>query len=196
MSVLHTTDKVFALKCPEDVLKKLCWEISELKLSLAKYHHSPFVPAYNAFNSTVTAWQLTDWVWKTTPPDQRNNVLEQFGGTSVPCDSKKEKIEQKAQFHEILRCQCRALHLCQQFATGSKHMIITGHPDRDVEACASWDDEEPARAGVMRAGDPLVKYRCQLTVKDKHDTRPAPDVFIDAYKYWKDFLPKWRACLT
>jgi hypothetical protein len=195
MSVLQTTDQVFALKLPEDVLKKLCWEISELKLSLATYHHDPFVPAYNAFNCTITAWHLTDWVWKETPGTRRqNNVLKEFGGTSVTCGNPNCL---RGEFHKILRRQCRALHLCQQIANGSKHMIVTRHRDPDVQASASWADEpERARAGVMRAGDPLEKYRCQLTVKDKHDSTPALDVLTDAHRYWNEFLPKWRACLT
>ena len=159
-----------------------------LRASSLKHLHKPY-----AWNCFVTAWQLTDWVWETTPTKRRNKVLKDFGGTSMSCGNPQCL---RSEFHKILRYQCRALHLCQQIATGSKHKIIARYPDPDVHASPPSWDADPARAGVMRAGDPLVKYRCQLTVKDKHDTRPAPDVFIDAYKYWKDFLPKWRACLT
>ena len=48
---MHTTDKVFALTSPEHLLKKLCWEISELKHALATSHHDPFVPAYHAWEA-------------------------------------------------------------------------------------------------------------------------------------------------
>jgi hypothetical protein len=46
--------------------------------------------------------------------------------------------------------RCRAIHICRQIATGSKHMTVTLHPDPNVQVEMRWDSA-PARAGEVKA---------------------------------------------
>jgi hypothetical protein len=53
-----------------------------------------------------------------------------------------------------------------------------------------WENEA-ARTGEMRAGDPLAVHRYRLVVSDKGVERTALDVFTDASKDWERFLGEW-----
>ena len=74
-----------------------------------------------AFNAAVTAWHLTDWVFEEMTPAQRDH----------------HQIRSLAEFQRLARKQCRALHLCRQIATASKHRTVTLHVDRDVSTDVS-----------------------------------------------------------
>jgi hypothetical protein len=77
----------------------------------------------SAFNAAVTAWQLCDWVFNDMTPEQRQKL-----GFSSLGDLQKH-----------VRENCRALYLCRQAATASKHWEVNSHPDPDVEVVV-WHD--------------------------------------------------------
>ncbi len=54
----------FALASARDMLRKLEWEVAELA-------RPDFYTVYRAFNTAVTAWHLTEWVWRELPPTRR-----------------------------------------------------------------------------------------------------------------------------
>jgi hypothetical protein len=133
----------------------------------------------------VTAWHLADWTWKAASVEQRVHILECLNIKSSGHDEK-----DFGKFQAAVRDRSRAIHICQQVANGSKHMTITHHPDPDVQAKMRWESE-PARAGTMRAGDPLAVYRYRLGVLDKGAERAALDVFEEAFRDWQRLLGTW-----
>jgi hypothetical protein len=69
-------------------------------------------------------------------------------------------------------------------------MSVTDHPDPNVRAEMRWVSKA-ARAGEMRAGDPLAVHKYHLVVADKGVERAAVDVFADAFRDWERFLGEW-----
>jgi hypothetical protein len=70
-----------------------------------------------AFNASVTAWQLADWVFNDMTPAQRKRLA----------------IKDDRALQEHARTKCRALYLCRHAATASKHWEITRHPDPNIQ---------------------------------------------------------------
>jgi hypothetical protein len=181
-------DHVFLLATPVHMLTKLHWEIYSLRKALSeKPEHitHTHIAAYCAFNCAVTAWHLADWVWKASSEDRRADILRSLSVSATGCDKK-----DFSNFQTALRRRRRALHVCRQLATGSKHMTVTKYPDPNVRA-DTRSETEYARAGEMRIGDPLVVHRYRLVVSDKGVERAAVDVFADAFQYWEWFLREW-----
>jgi hypothetical protein len=87
---LPTTEHTFALEGCRDVLGKLEWEIE----AFAAEREMPAL-AYRAFNCAVTAWHLSDWVWKAFNLKQRHRFADK-----------------KRNFQRNSRDQCSALRLC------------------------------------------------------------------------------------
>jgi hypothetical protein len=79
-----------------------------------------------AFNASVTAWHLSDWVFNDLTGEQR----------------KKLGFKNLEELQEHARTSCRALHLCRYAATASKHWQVTRYPDPRVQtvvtAETSW----------------------------------------------------------
>ena len=148
-------DQVFMLATPAHMLNKLHWEIYSLRKALSEepeHLGHTHAPSYCAFNCAVTAWHLADWVWKASSPEQRADILACFGIESSGEDQKGNF----GKFQTALRNTSRALHICRQVATGSKHMTVTAYPDPSIRAEMRWESE-PARLGEMRFGDPFAR---------------------------------------
>jgi hypothetical protein len=170
-------DTVFVLATSQHMMMKLSWEIAALEEALASDDlHRMHDRAYIAYNSAVTAWHLTDWVWSEASPELRRNMLSKFKAIG----------SQKRHFQMALAKDCRELQICRQIANGSKHKVLET-PDPTVRADVEWHIER-ARAGVFRPGDPLVKYGYQLFVIDQSTRRPALDVFHEVERYWRGLL--------
>jgi hypothetical protein len=181
-------DQVFMLATPAHVLTKLHWEIYSLRKALSeKPEHIGHIhaPAYCAFNCAVTAWHLADWVWNASPKDRRTDFLVLLGATVTDNDHK-----DFVNFQTAIRNQSRALHICRQLATGSKHMAVTTHPDPNLRAEMRWECA-PLREQEMPASDPFAVDRYRLVVSDKGIERAAVDVFENAFKDWERFLGRW-----
>ena len=181
-------DQVFMLATPAHMLTKLHWEIYSLRKSMsAQPEHigHAHAPSYHAFNCAVTAWHLTDWAWQASSPEQRTHIL-----ACLQVESGDQARGDFAKFQTALRNQSRALHICRQIATGSKHMTVTAHHDPEIRAEMRWESE-PARAGKMRAGDPLDIHLYRLVISDNGVERTALDVFEEAFKVWRQFLGEW-----
>jgi hypothetical protein len=180
--------QVFMLATPAHMLTKLHWEIYSLRKALSETpEHLGYVhaPSYCAYNCAVTAWHLADWTWKASTPEQRAYILSCLG-----LESNGQNQKDFVKFQSALRDRSRALHICRQLATGSKHMTVTAYPDPNVRAEMRWKSEH-AQVETMRADDPLEIFRCQLVISDNGVERTALEVFEEAYKDWQRFLGAW-----
>jgi hypothetical protein len=177
--------KVFVLATPQHMLHKLHWEIYNLRKALTErpeHLGHMHAPSYCAFNCAVTAWHLSDWTWQASTSEQRAFIL-----SCIDTDANKNDF---GKLQAYLRDNSRALYICRQIATGSKHVKIEKYDDPDIRAETRLESE-PARVGEMRAGDRLAVHRYRLSLFDKGTERPALDVFEEAYKDWEGFLATW-----
>jgi hypothetical protein len=78
----------------------------------------------SAFNASVTAWHICDWVFNDLPLEQR----------------KKLGFKKRSDLQRHARTQCRALHLCQHAANASKHWQVTDYPDPTVQVIVTGDE--------------------------------------------------------
>jgi hypothetical protein len=109
----------------------------------------------SAFNASVTAWQLCDWVFNDMP-----EVLRQKFGFNKLGD-----------LQSCARTKCRALHLCRQVATASKHWTVTNHPDPDVQVEVAHDGNG-----------------WEVHFIDQGQKIPADHVFELVYVFWDSFI--------
>jgi hypothetical protein len=178
------------LGSPSDVLRKLYWELAQLKQALVVEDEEirfPHVPAYHAFNFSVTAWHLADWVWEAArTPEGRLEILRPLG---IKTNESQHGNDLRC-FQTAIREKCRAIHICRQLATGSKHMTLRQSPDPTVRTEMRWS-LKPAAAGNVRAGEPLVTYDYDLVIWDDGVPRLAVEVFEEALRYWHELLRAW-----
>jgi hypothetical protein len=126
-----------------------------------------------AFNAAVTAWSLCDWVFEDM--------------TQAHCD--KFNIRSRKQMQDYARKHCRALHLCRQVATASKHCTVERFPDPKVATIVtttpSPTESEPQAPSIP----PLhVAAGCFVYFVDGDDKRDAGDVFGGAFEFWTQFI--------
>jgi hypothetical protein len=148
---LPSRDKTFALESCRDLLNKLEREIERFRA--ASNNNDVASMADIAFNASVTAWHLCDWVYGDMTPEQRTglNVLKLSDLWNIALAN-------------------RALHLCRQIATASKHWEVTQHPDVTVGTAVSASPE----------------WRIHFIDRDKWID--ALDVFEEAFDFWTRFI--------
>ena len=78
----------------------------------------------SAFNASVTAWQLCDWVFNDLTSEQR----ERLGFKAL------------GRLQDHAKTQCRALYLCRYAATASKHWRVRDNPDPTVQIIVAHED--------------------------------------------------------
>ena len=142
-----------------DLWWKLDWEIAGLCL---REPHDVIDMKYFAFNAAVTAWTLTDWVFEDMTLAQRSH----------------HRVRSQSEFQKLARDQCRALHLCRQVATASKHRTVDKYPDPSVSAGVN-----------VRPGCQTI-CEWEIVITDGTTTRLAVDVLEEAKAYWYRFIPK------
>jgi len=69
------------------------------------------------------------------------------------------------------RENCRALHLCRQAATASKHWMVNSHPDPDVQVIVQHDETG-----------------WTISFVDGGQEQPADLVFETALAFWMEFI--------
>ena len=128
---LPSRDQTFAFEDCRELLRKLEREIDRYLEVVGRDEQEPEALLKlvdqlrdSAFNAAVTAWHLCDWVFNDMTPEQR----QRLGFTSL------------SDLQKHVRETCRALYLCRQAATASKHWKVNSHPDPDVEVVV-WHDE-------------------------------------------------------
>lgn len=150
----------FSFETSVDIIWKLYWEIA--RLDHATPHDVIDMKCF-AFNAAITAWQLSDWIFEDMSAEQRR----QFG------------ISTSAALKNLACEQCRALHLCRQIATASKHRVVKVHYDDSISTKIDLDRTDR---------DHWPKWG--LVIIDGDKSYPAIDVFEEARMYWYKFLCK------
>jgi hypothetical protein len=174
--------QTFGLENCRDLLLKLEWEIEGLKNAPTDL---PDEFTYRAFNGFVTAWHLADWVWKGMTEQQRKTLRLEW---------KCPKMNAEGQFAAELQKKSRALAICRQIATASKHVEVTKYPDETVDAITSAEPAflttEDGGHLITAEGDRLILEQpiWVLKVSDGREKRPAVEVLDEALDFWTSFI--------
>lgn len=178
---------VFGLNQPQHMLTKLYVEIMRLTDSLSVWTKNEAFPEplFLAFNTAVTAWHMTDWLWESnaTTRDRLSRIFS-FTYKESTVSGRKAGL---TRFQDAVAQNCRDLHICREIANGSKHMRRR-KPDPDIRAAVEWDPVTES-VGEAKVGDLVMS----LSVYDKGEKTDAVLLFIDAAGYWEHLLTreKW-----
>jgi len=129
---LPTRPQTFAFENCRELLTKLEREIYRY-LSVAGSREADPVEVMNvvdtlkdaAFNASVTAWHLTDWVFHDMTAEQRKRL----------------SLAHKGDLQALARKQCGALRLCELACVASKHWTVSNEKivDEAVQTMVSAD---------------------------------------------------------
>jgi hypothetical protein len=144
--------QTFALETCRDLLMKLEREIERYQC-LDKTRIEEMTDL--AFNISVTAWTLCDWLFGDLTPEQRESL----------------KLRRLADLQDRAR-SCRALHLCRQVATASKHWEVTHHRDPDVD--------------IIVMAEPSGEWR--IYFQDRGVRRESVPIFEEALQFWTELI--------
>ena len=114
----RNAQKSFELLDSRDIIKKLRWELNNL---FFRERHDIAVCQYHAFNCAVTAWHVTDWLWRDISPALKSEL----------------QVKRCEDFQDYVRNACPALKLCHQIANGSKHCLVERNPNSTISAVIS-----------------------------------------------------------
>jgi hypothetical protein len=121
---LPNRQQTFYENC-RDLLEKLDREIDRYRSIVGRDDHDLVEKLKDiAFNASVTAWQLGDWVFKDMTDEQRKSL----GFNDI------EVLRKHA------RTNCRALYLCRHAATASKHWEVTEFPDPNIQTIVTHEN--------------------------------------------------------
>jgi hypothetical protein len=163
---------------PQHMWHKLVWELHHLIDSMSVWVDDGGYPepAFRAFNTAVTAWHLSDWLWQ-SGPQARAALKKRFiciSSNETPTGIRRGL----GRFQHAVHEDCRALKVCREIANGSKHMR-TDNLDPAIKAMASWDPVVDG-AGLAKPGDLIMG----LKIADGGKTQDAVLWFIEALGYW------------
>ena len=164
------TDYSFALRSPADLLEKLKREFKRLQ-------EDETYQSDHAFNFAVTAWHMTDWVYK----DARQRD---------PANPKPFGYKGKGNFQRTVRDNCTALDICYDLAQGSKHFeLLPGQRKRVRKTDISAATTSPLLGGFKLDHDLLASTVLKIRLTSEESVR-AEDVFAEAITYWREFFEK------
>lgn len=174
---------VFAMNEPQHMVSKLLWEIGELNSSQSVWEENGSFPTpiFQAWNTAVTAWHITDWLWASRT-EIRSILANEFGFQYEETAAGIRKGLER--FQDAVAAKERALYVCREIANGSKHMRRK-KSDPSVEAKAIWRKAIEG-AGLVVPGDLLLS----LEITDGNETYDAVKWFIDAFGYWEVLFRK------
>jgi hypothetical protein len=125
-------EQTFAFANCRELLQKLDREIDRYREVIGRSEHElgALVKQVDqlrdsAFNASVTAWHLADWVFNDMTEEQRKGL----------------RFTTLGDLQAHVRTNCQALYLCRHVATASKHWAVDKHPDPDVQVMVTCDDE-------------------------------------------------------
>jgi hypothetical protein len=174
-------ENVFAMSEPQHMLSKLLWEIDGLMQSQSVWIENETFPTpiFRAWNTAVTAWHITDWLWS-SKAQARSKMATVHGFVYEETATGIRRGLEK--FQEAVATRERSLYICREIANGSKHMRRT-KSDPDVKAKAVWR-EAIARVGLAVPGDLVLS----LEITDGETTKDAVRWFIDGFGYWENLF--------
>ena len=95
----HTPPKTLAMNSSRDMLEKLRREIDRLAGSIIRQEIVD-----HGLNAAMTAWHLTDWVWREIQGSTRRPTLTAKAGAP---------IRELKQFQELVKRNCAELAYCE-----------------------------------------------------------------------------------
>lgn len=172
---------VFGMDHPQQMYVKLAWELNALMASMSVWKDNEAAPEalFHAFNTAITAWHISDWLWQYQPGIRKQLATKfQFVFEETSTGIKKGL----GKFQEAIVLHCNELRVCREIANGSKHMRKT-KTDPNINAQAVWSKVvDPA--GFAKPGDLVMSLR--VTNKDKETD--AELAFIEALGFWEKLM--------
>lgn len=174
----QTELQTFQLDSPLQLLIKLSWGIKQLKAALgsADMPGSFFPAVYTAFDCTITAWQMSDWVYAFSS-----------GRTELPLsqDPKFSKSEKLRRFQAWVCEESPHLRICMHIANSNKHFGVSRHRDPGLKVSIDWKVESQMSAG-MTVGRPLVDRSYKLVVTEGGVSYEILQILGKAHDFWAD----------
>ena len=173
---------VFGLNEPQHMVSKLYFEILELMESLSVWTKSGEFPEplFIAFNTAVTAWHITDWLWESREPTRA--LMKRRFKFEYNEWSQNGRNTGLHKFQDAVASDCRPIYICREIANASKHMRRK-KIDPTIKAVAEWHPALEA-VGHVKVGDLVMS----LTILDGDQRHDAERLFIDAAGYWENLL--------
>lgn len=168
--------QTFQLDSPLQLLVKFAWNIKQLRNYLVcDDKAAAFYPAvYAAFDASITAWQLTDWVWKF-------NSSTDF--LPLSNDPRFQKAKPLKKYQAWLVEKSPDLKICEHIANSNKHFGVDRHFNQDLEVFVDWRVESVFSAG-MSVGQPLVQHSWRLVVVDSGKSHEILSVLQRSFEFW------------
>src|SRR5262249_57542595 len=110
----RTPPKTLAMNSSRDMLEKLRREIDRLAGSIIRQEIVD-----HGLNAAMTAWHLTDWVWREIQGSTRRSTLTAKAGAP---------IRELKQFQELVKRNCAELAYCEDIAISTKHFTFSKLP--------------------------------------------------------------------
>lgn len=172
---------VFGMDHPQHMWTKLTWELNALMTSMSVWKDNDAAPEplFHAFNTAVTAWHITDWLWQYDCATRKKVATKfQFVFECTPTGIRRglEKFQDAVVLH------CDELKVCREIANGSKHMR-KNKVDPNIRARAVWA-KAIVGAGFAKTGDLVMSLR--VTHGDKETD--AEFAFIEAAGFWEKLM--------
>src|SRR5262245_50663993 len=158
---MASTNYAYDLRSPSDLLNKAERELQRIHEALPW----PQEQIDHAFNCAVTIWHLTDWLVK---------------GASKELAAHGYPLNYDA-FSARVRRESRALHVCHQLATGSKHFAL----DQIFKGERVQDTDTSVVAQAVVPGEMVLKVYLDNGTSERVVT-----VFGDALGYWERLFAK------
>jgi hypothetical protein len=172
---------VFAMNEPQHMWAKLAWELQHLTDCMSVWVDNGGYPEpiFRAFNTAVTAWHVSDWLWQFSA-ETRVKLKQRFRFSAKETQAGLRKGLKR--FQDAVSGENRALYVCREIANGSKHMRLA-NPDPAIKALAKWDPAVEA-VGLAKPGDLIMSLR----ISDGDREQDAVLWFIEAFGYWERLL--------
>lgn len=169
--MLPARPQTFGLENCRDLLNKLAWEIEGLK-----NQDSSVVDGlmFRAWNACVTAWHLTDWVWREMTDAQKDDLASDICANLAGI----------ADFQKYVRSACRPMHAFRHIATASKHWTVDQYPDPGIDA----DISASSSAGMALDSSRLGYPDWILKVTLDGDRVRLIDILEVALNFWTEFI--------
>ncbi|MCK1564287.1 hypothetical protein IVB08_09985 [Bradyrhizobium sp. 173] len=172
---------VFGMDHPQHMWTKLAWELNGLmnSMSVWKDNEAAPEPLFHAFNTAVTAWHMTDWLWQYDCATRKKLATKFQFVFECTATGIKRGLEK---FQEAVVLHCDELKVCREIANGSKHMR-KNKVNPNIKAQAVWAKAIDG-AGFAKPGDLVMSLR--VTHNDKETD--AELAFIEAAGFWEKLM--------
>src|ERR1700747_2759415 len=180
----RTPPKTLAINSSRDMLEKLRREIDRLAGSIIRQEIVD-----QGLNAAMTAWHLTDWVWREIQGSTRRPTLTARAGAP---------IKELKQFQELVKRNCAELAYCEGIAISTKHFAFSKLPVFSTKVTERFKigPVPISKDGVatLHQFSPIgenITYTAQaaeLWITDGRSLTPAAEVLEHAFQWWGKFI--------